>query len=609
MTRSDRRVWTALAAGLAFASVLAGLNLASRVRVESANRRVGLAVEWSAVQEAAALAGLASREVLEDLREAGATHVVLEEETVGPLLSLGTLRLVGSLLVTPEEWRPRVRAALGRRFGPDRVRPHPEGFLVRAPASVIGSTGLGLNPSHAEAIRGAGLRIVARFAAPSFRERTGPREILGAARDLGAEVFLPSGDRVLGFPGALENTAAALRALGLLLASPEFVSLAGLGQLARDVPDRTIRLHSIQAAETIRLTPSAARERYVRAARERNVRLLLVRPVPDAETTLDGALVETVRDVRAGLEREGLRAGPPEPFADPAPPRWIAFALAVLVGLLAAGLWILAVPSPLGRRAGLVLIALLPLAHSAEIGPPLVPLLAAVLFPVLGYLLPVPSRPVLRFLAMSAVSIVGGLVVAALLNSQAHLIKADQFVGVKAAHALPVLIVALWALSRVVPLAEAARAPVTWGIALAFLAVLAAFALMITRTGNENPAAVPDLELRFRAALEALLPVRPRTKEFLVGHPALILGLALARGPSRPVRLFSAAALTVGAIGQASIVNTFCHLHTPLALSAARVGVGLVLGGIVGVIAVAIVRRWIAPSGPGREGGPRDELA
>jgi hypothetical protein len=124
---------------------------------------------------------------------------------------------------------------------------------------------------------------------------------------------------------------------------------------------------------------------------------------------------------------------------------------------------------------------------------------------------------------------------------------------------------------------------------------------MFLRTGNDNPAIVSDLEVRLRSLLEQILFVRPRTKEILIGHPAMIVGLALmlraaaftSQGRAAPFAGWAILALTIGAIGQTSIVNTMCHLHTPLTVGLTRIGVGLVLGGILGGLLWAILRRFV----------------
>jgi hypothetical protein len=120
---------------------------------------------------------------------------------------------------------------------------------------------------------------------------------------------------------------------------------------------------------------------------------------------------------------------------------------------------------------------------------------------------------------------------------------------------------------------------------------------MSSRTGNDNPAGVSDLELKMRFVLDRILLVRPRTKEFMVGHPLLILGIGLLianrRKPSATLAMWAAFALAGGAIGQTDIVNTMCHIHTPVVLSLARIGVGMVAGCIIGLGVWLAARRWL----------------
>jgi phosphotransferase system glucose/maltose/N-acetylglucosamine-specific IIC component len=56
----------------------------------------------------------------------------------------------------------------------------------------------------------------------------------------------------------------------------------------------------------------------------------------------------------------------------------------------------------------------------------------------------------------------------------------------------------------------------------------------------------------------------------------------------------AAALLVLGTIGQTSMVNTLLHLHTPLTLSLARIAIGLVIGGIVGAVAWAVLKPLLA---------------
>jgi hypothetical protein len=94
----------------------------------------------------------------------------------------------------------------------------------------------------------------------------------------------------------------------------------------------------------------------------------------------------------------------------------------------------------------------------------------------------------------------------------------------------------------------------------------------------------------FRGGLEETFGLRPRTKE-LLGHPMLVLFFLSLPWRSRIAVLFALA----GLLGQVSILNTFCHLHTPLLLTIERVGLGLLLGLATALLwgGLALLGAWL----------------
>jgi hypothetical protein len=129
---------------------------------------------------------------------------------------------------------------------------------------------------------------------------------------------------------------------------------------------------------------------------------------------------------------------------------------------------------------------------------------------------------------------------------------------------------------------------------LAFILGAVALGLLIARSGNDPGVGVSDLELRFRALLDRVLGIRPRTKEFLVGHPALLIGLAMAvrprwRGIALPLIL-------LGTIGQSGMLNSFCHLHTPIKVTLLRTINGLWTGTLIGVVVTLVWLRFQQPA-------------
>ncbi len=107
--------------------------------------------------------------------------------------------------------------------------------------------------------------------------------------------------------------------------------------------------------------------------------------------------------------------------------------------------------------------------------------------------------------------------------------------------------------------------------------------IYLIRTGSEVPALVMQVEVRLRELLEYYLIARPRSKEFLFGHPLLLLGFSR-HVNDRGKNIF----LLLGAVGQISLVNTFCHPGNPLDIILLRVFNGIVFGIITGIILIYI---------------------
>ena len=107
--------------------------------------------------------------------------------------------------------------------------------------------------------------------------------------------------------------------------------------------------------------------------------------------------------------------------------------------------------------------------------------------------------------------------------------------------------------------------------------------------GSSLKDAVPGFEKFGRAFLENALSIRPRTKEFLIGYPALMIAcFYYFRGHSKWLWLI----LAVGALAPISMTNSFCHIHTPLVITVTRSCIGLILGIVVGLVLYLVYELW-----------------
>ena len=106
----------------------------------------------------------------------------------------------------------------------------------------------------------------------------------------------------------------------------------------------------------------------------------------------------------------------------------------------------------------------------------------------------------------------------------------------------------------------------------------------LARTGHESSVGVSTMELLFRNTLEEALLARPRTKEFLIAFPGVMLAVYCA---VRRLPFWTALFGLAGTIGMTSVCNTFMHIRTPLYLGVVRTGYAVLFGIVVGAVMIA----------------------
>ncbi len=612
MTQLQRRTLLFLAALGLFSALYICVQ---RWAIERINNTVALTVDFSEVASLAELDGQPLPTVLQQLKTHGVTHVALTE------LSLD--EVVRSLpYPTPYRLPDNVLWQLKHKLPESGAATDSTGFALSAAAARMPELGVGYDYTARDAIRAAGLEVVAR-PRPEYCLTSGAVGVsLDAARATEAHIVVFEGTAVLGNSGLLGQTAAGLAQRGLTWGFIELVPQQGASALAQAVGYDLVRVHSISETEMAeRVAPNAAVDRYSLAVRERKVRVCYLRLFFNQGTDPLTANLEYLSQIAQTLQGQGYTLGAPSLYTPPTSPPLLSILLYAAIGAAALGLaqafFSLSLPWFWGLYMLMVLAAVAQGAAHLRLLTNLTGLLAAVVFPALGILfLRWPERPlgqplrraVVAFLAISGVTLVGGLLASSLLADQPHLLGLAAFFGVKPAALLPLLLVATVVLGRSMPayretrlevgearaeafslragLAQALNFAVRYWHAIAVLLGLVLVALLLLRSGNETPVGASGLERQFRSLLDHLLWVRPRTKEILFGHPLLFLSLALLfRGSRRGLWL----GLTAGVIGQVSLFNTFCHLHTPLTVSLVRSFHGLWIGLVIGLVVWAVV--------------------
>ena len=386
------------------------------------------------------------------------------------------------------------------------------------------------------------------------------------------------------------------------VATIEFSDQKGLNQLGVLLNKDVIRLHTISNGEMGSLTPDSALDRWMLAARERNMRSLLVRffDITTPGANLQGNL-NYVASIQTGLIESGFTLD--QPYEKPASIPASTILMAMVGTAVIAGVMLILLEMRLPKLSLLALIGgiaiwLALLLVNPTMAKKMMALLSVITFPTLSCLLIMKpearsiGKSVVALLKLCAISYIGAVLMVGLLADILFMLKLDQFIGVKLAHVVPIVavpfILYIWneekPLTFVKQLLEKAL-DYKWTM----LGVLVAVAgvIYLSRTGNSG-AELSAAESMMRTFLNDVMGVRPRSKEFLIGYPFTLLLFWL--GANRKNWLLTIPAI----IGQVSLVNTYAHIHTALIMSMQRSFNGLVLGIAVGLLLIIGVRMLFA---------------
>jgi len=617
-----RSLWTLWTVGLISAIFATGL----RWQVERQYRKVALVVDGNEVRVLQALTGKPMPELLTELRQFGATGIAVSADLLSEQVQNGKVKVENeTLTASNRQILSRIRSAIESQFGIQLPEPKKgmTGWEMPLPSSNLLSAQifLGLDHELAKVAQKVGLEVVARLPNPTGLTEKGLKFWLREIRDVNAFAVIFEGEEVFGYRTMLPAVADAFRQTDCQIGILELVSQKGDRSLAAMLPEKVIRVHSVSARELVNFSQPELVDRFVRAVRERNIRLCYIRIPFHLKGDPLAVTKEYLSTLRQDLTQKGFLLGTPSPMPPTTAPIWlwgliglgavttgIAF-LCLFVPLSTSQQWGLTV---VGIALGIVLHLLQPIwaAKLMALGIAIAAPVLAIWFGA-GATLRSGSRwqrTMTGIATCLAVIIACGLIESALMFDYRFWLKVSEFSGVKVSQLLPFLIVTAVALTQWMDTAELETheryqvayrnlqslfdAPVKWGQAIGLLFILAAVAYWLVRTGNEPGLGVPMWELKLRAAIEDILGVRPRFKEFLLGHPMLVLSFFFLTGTHLEAKIGQWLAVPA-VIGLASIMNTFSHAHTPIALSLLRTFHGIWLGLLIGVLLVLMLK-WFS---------------
>jgi len=591
--------------------------LIPRFRSEWTNRTVELVCDWNECTEWAHRNSLTQEELLQRLRAAGIQSIAVRPETLSTLsvqgkcsvlngLEIQKLVRIGSVGVTFRKWTPtkdlasytfivtedfplgkRIRSILEAKLGTDQLINATDGtrlFLgIKSilPEDIL-SVPLFFSSITLEQIANAKLGVILRL-------KGGDREIgnIYAIPWENANGVIFEGQDIPGFPETrkLQKLADSLLKQGLWVGAIDFSPQNGMEYLVQSIPSQIVRVFSIGANEWL----ESAKDSALRGVRERNIRVLYLHLDPHGQ----GPEVRSSPIIRL-LTDAKYTVGPASPVTIRGQPPWVGIVLRLAA---LAGVWFvvhLLFPVPywldIVALTGFVISEVFQ--SNYVLSAQTYSFALALVFPILAvlFILWVPrqknrlrGQAALRTIQVTGVTLIGAVLIAGLLSLPDFASGIFRFHGVKLAIGIPLFFsFFLFYFSEELNLRKilASNISVLDLLILGVLAGLSCF--LIVRSGNTAGALTGHTEVNVRSVLETTLIARPRFKEFLIGYPCMLIGCYLFFKKARYAWPF----LLLGIIGQISILNTFCHAHSPLWISLLRTANGLGLGFALGAIAL-----------------------
>lgn len=500
---------------------------------------------------------------------------------------------------------------------------------LRTQIDYFNQTALGIPLEQIELAKRLHLLLIPRF---QNDERYARPQIEAAFDDVlrydpkvSTVIFFGLRNQVFGFPDHLDDAAAVFKEHNAKSTTPfSFGNIEtydnsqiqkGSETLARSIDGQTVRVQAIARMELDKITLDDVVERYVLGVRERNIRVVYLRSWQhqDGNLSIEATNVEMVKEIADQLKAHGFVLGRATPIPMYRGDNRILVGLACLAMpsliVLLLGMYGMYRPWHAIVAYGFTILLYLAgvVSHHDVFARSIIALIAALAFAkaALGVFAGAcREEPAQKYgdqlvrslgwaLITLAVTLVGALVIVGIMSSPLTMEEIERFRGVRLVLAVPpliALVLYLWdkRYGADATLTEVLGAPIRVYQLFVGIAIVAGGVLLLMRSGNDSDIAPSHLELAVRHALGALLSVRPRTKEFLIGFPAMMLMPALIGVHRRWIGWLMM--LGVG-VGVGDVLDTFSHLHTPLLISLTRTFIALIIGAIIAALVMWIYRR------------------
>ncbi len=486
--------------------------------------------------------------------------------------------------------------------------------------------GLGFSEEDIKKIQTLGFNIILRPKnSPKLTQAIVQQKLLMMERLENSSLIIFDEEEVLGYPSTkmLSETAQFLQENNYPFGIIEFTSQKGIHSIASNISELAVRVHSITKEEMEKITLNTAIDRWTRAAQERNIRLFFLNPFLNIR---EGELIQYNLDYIENIKNELVRNNYSVGKASLFPTYQVTpiFIYIIGLGIISAGILLLMKFFNIRIKyrlilfmAGFIFLFIITLFTGKIFLMKILALASALFFPVLAiimnknYFLKISGKQeealtnsdviscsyiellkniFIGITRIMLISLIGGLIIGALLTHYQFILAIQLFSGIKIAYIFPLILVTfyLWWMNKKnkLLLIEDFKRPILFEHAFLVFVFLVFGVIYISRSGNFSFLPVPDIEEKMRIFLEKFLVVRPRSKEFLIGYPLLSLAIAM---NYLHIHYLKYPIIIMGTVAPVTIVNTFCHVHASISFSLLRTFHGYWLGMLFGIILVSIL--------------------
>ncbi len=152
-----------------------------------------------------------------------------------------------------------------------------QGILVSNSRQQFNDVQVGYDPQQLKIARDSNYSITARLSNPLNLTPARLNLLLDDVQKTGAKVVVFGDDEVLGYESLIAGAAREMRRRGLVFTNIEFGKQSGSPDFAKNSDGELVRLHTVTPGEATRAKPEILVDRFVRAVKERNMRVIYVR--------------------------------------------------------------------------------------------------------------------------------------------------------------------------------------------------------------------------------------------------------------------------------------------------------------------------------------------